>query len=322
MRIAVLDLGTNTFLLLICDVESDGAVRPVFRSRKVVKLGEGGIGRKEIAPLPFQRGVQAMADFSKILKKYSVDHRLAFATSGIRSAKNRDHFIDAAQKASGIEIKVIAGREEARLIYTGVRECVELGEGPCLIMDIGGGSTEFIIANRKRIFWKRSFNVGVARLLAAFDISDPITGSESKKVRNYLEEALKPLEAAMRRFPVDTLVGSSGSFESYAQMIGFSMHGKDVSRSRTHYEFNLDEYRQLHERLLKSTLKQRKEMKGLLRMRVEMIVVASICSEYILQKYRIRRMLLSKYALREGALFDFLQRKPFGVSEVSKDLTN
>ncbi len=318
MRIAVIDLGTNTFHLLIADVLSGGSYKKNFVTRAIVKLGKGGIGRNIIADASFRKGIKTISHFSNLIIEHKVEKVFAFATSAIRSAKNRNEFTKEVKNRTGIRIKVIDGDEEATLIYLGVKQCVDLGNSPKLIIDIGGGSTEFIIADKKKIYWKHSFNIGASRLLEKFKPSDPITSKEIKMLEAYFDSTLKPLKEAVKKYPVTALVGSSGSFDTLAEIIGYKFHGKNPIRTLNSYQFYLLEYRIIHEQLLKSTTAQRKKMKGLISMRVDMIVVASICINYVLNQFKLKEMVVSKYALKEGALFSVsskLLRSKFKVPE-------
>jgi len=308
MKLAVLDLGTNTFHLLIVEVRNDGSTARIFKSKIAVKLGEGAIQDKYIAPVPFARGINTLKHYAEVISKHRPEKIYAFATSGIRSAKNGKKFIATAKKEAGIKIKVIPGEKEAELICFGVRQCVDLGDSPHLIMDIGGGSTEFIIASSKKIFWKKSFDIGASRLLAEFKPSNPVTASEVNSIEKYLSEVLVPLNNALEKFPVDELIGSSGSFDTLAEMIGWKYHKRNVLKNVRSYRFNIHEYFHLHTQLLKSTTEQRMKMKGLIRMRVDMIVIASICMNYILEKFNLEKMAVSKYALKEGAVWEIISK--------------
>lgn len=308
MRVAILDLGTNTFHLFIANVGSDGEIKKVFKSKRVVKLLENSNQSNLIQEVSFQRGIAAIRGFKEIISVHTVDRVYAFATSAIRSATNGKDFVRAVFEVTGIQIKTISGNEEAKLIYYGVKQCVTLGDHRSLIMDIGGGSTEFIIANRKKIFWKHSFNIGAARLIANQQPSDPIKRVEVKKLNDFLETALEPLHDAIRKFPVNELIGSSGSFDTFAEMIGWKYHQKNVIGKVKAYEFNLDEFGKLYRHLVVSSASERMKMKGLVKMRVDMIVVAAICTNFILKKYKIRKMILSRYALKEGAMWKLANR--------------
>jgi len=308
MKVAILDLGTNTFHLLIAVVKKDRSFEKVFRSKVMVKLGEGAIQNKYIAEIPFRRGINALKHYAEVIARYKVQQVHAFATSGIRSATNGSAFVLAAKREAGIKIKIIPGSKEAALICYGVRQCIKMSGQKQLIMDIGGGSTEFIIADKTRIFWKKSFDIGASRLLETFKPSDPIALREIKKLETFLARVLEPLDLAMKKFPVKSLIGSSGSFDTLAEMIGWRFHKKEVLKNVTSLRFNLEEYFKLHEMLILSTTSQRMKMKGLIKMRVDMIVLSSICTSFILKKYKMEEMILSKFALKEGALWEAIQK--------------
>ena len=309
MKHAILDLGTNTFLLLIVEAESDLTFKILHQSKRVVKLGQGGIGKNHIQKPAFKRGVQALLSLKKTIQKFEVSDVHAFATSAIRSADNGLDFVRAVNSSTGIEIQVIKGEEEAELIYLGVRQCVNLDEQPVLIMDIGGGSIEFILCNETGLLWKHSYNIGVARLLERFSPSDPITEDQIQLVESYLDNQLSDLSEMLVKYPVTRIIGSAGSFESYTDILGFRNFGKALSSSLLSYEFDLKQYFDLHNYLIQSTRSQRQSLKGLLRMRVDMIVLASIVANFVMKKYSISRMQYSAYSLKEGALWNSLRRK-------------
>ena len=123
-----------------------------------------------------------------------------------------------------------------------------------------------------------------------------------------LEQVLKPLQQAIWKYPVSKLIGSSGSFETLAEISSYRFYKRNVLRSKTSHSFNLKEYNLVHEWLLKSTTAMRMKTKGLVRMRVDMIVLSSICTNYILKKYKMKEMVLSKFALKEGVLWNIIHR--------------
>jgi exopolyphosphatase/guanosine-5'-triphosphate,3'-diphosphate pyrophosphatase len=303
MKVAVLDLGTNTFHLLIVDVKQDGSFSKIFKSKMAVMLGKDGIHHNRIAPPAFDRGIKALKHYSDVIRRLKPEKVFAFATSAIRSASNGRKFVEQVFRETGIRIKVITGSREASLICRGVRQSVLMTEKPQLIMDIGGGSTEFIIANGNKIFWKKSFNIGVSRLLETFRPGDPITANEVRAVKFFLEKTLAPLDAAVKKFPVHSLIGSSGSFDTLAEMIGWRFYKRDILKNVKSLRFNLEDYAKLHKMLLSSTTAQRMRMKGLVKMRVDLIVLSSICTGFVLGRYSMLEMILSKTALKEGALW-------------------
>ncbi len=305
-RIGIIDLGTNTFNLLIVEVNSDKTYQSVFQTKISVKLGEGGINKGFIAPIPFNRGIDALKMHKQTTEKYNVDKIYAIATSAVRGASNGAEFVIKAKAECGIDIHVITGNKEAETIYYGVREAVEMSDETSLIIDIGGGSTEFIIANRKQIFWKQSFLLGAARLLEMINPSDPITDSEINTYTNHLNQELQPLFEAIKKYPITELIGSSGSFDSLAEMVAHKFYTPRILDDKTEFTFDMNHCRSIHEMILKSTNAERLQMKGLVAMRVDMIVISSILVHFILDSLAIKKLRLSSYSLKEGVLFEIL----------------
>ncbi len=234
----------------------------------------------------------------------------------MRSASNGNDFVQAAKERAGIDVEVISGDREAELIYYGVRSAVQMNDSPSLIIDIGGGSTEFIIANKNEIIWKQSFLLGAARLLDKFKPSDPITKEEIKQIENHLEKNLQPLFLAVAPLSlgggvgggVTELLGSSGSFDSLAEMIACHYYTPDILKGKTEYNFNLGDCEKIYKLLLRSTTKERMHMQGLSKMRVDMIVVSAVFVDYIMIRLGLQKMRLSKHSLKEGVLWELMNK--------------
>jgi len=306
MRIAVIDLGTNTFNLLIAESRIDGGFISLYNEKLPVRLGEGGINSGIIVPVAYMRGIEAMDTYAESIRQWKVDRKLAFATSAMRNAANGEEFVKDVFARTGIQITTISGAEEAGYIYEGVKQSLQFTSENSLIIDIGGGSTEFIIANRNGLLWKQSFEVGASRLLQRFTPSDPIRGDEVAAITSYLSETLSPLKAAVKQFSVSELIGASGSFDSLAEMVQARFRdGAEIAG--TEFEFDLSECETIHQQLIASTHEERLQIKGLVAMRVDMIVISAILVEYIIRELSIPRMRMSSYALKEGVLYAFLQ---------------
>ena len=193
-----MDLGTNTFHLLIADDTAKG-FNTVFKNTEAVKLGEGGINNGKIQPEPFARGLAAMQRFQDLILEYKVTAVKAIGTSAIRSATNGQDFIEQVEHHTGIQIEIISGEQEAGYIYKGIEASGCLTDHNTLIMDIGGGSVELIICNIDEILWKRSFEIGAARLMDKFHKADPIPVTAIKELTRYLDGTLTSLfEAALK----------------------------------------------------------------------------------------------------------------------------
>lgn len=311
MRIAVIDLGTNTFNLLIVETAEDQAYNIIYNNKLPVKLGKSGIDKKEIRPDAITRGMNALERHMNTIQEYKANKICAFATSGIRSARNGEQFVKMINQRFGLEVEIISGDREAELIYHGVKQVVDMGDEKILILDIGGGSVELIIADKNTTYWKKSYPLGVARLLAKFKPSDPISIEEIEFISNYLEERLSDLFEEFRKHKITTMVGASGSFETIAAMIraddpSFESETGTIPES---VEIDLTDFENLYQKLINSTLKERKQMKGLESMRLEMIVVATLIVKFILQKLKISRLVQSNFSLKEGVIYELLNLK-------------
>ena len=299
--IGVIDLGTNTFNLVIAEIQHDN-YRVIHKKKISVKLGEGGISKDFIAPIPFQRGLDALRIYKGILRSMSVDCFYAVATSAIRSAHNGSEFVEKVKSELQININVIDGDTEADLIYRGVRQAIDLGEKPKLIIDIGGGSTEFIIANRQEDFWRKSYQIGAARILEIFLPNDPITIEDVNDIDTHLFDTLEEMIQMCEAYEIDSIVGSSGSFDTLAEMISFNKVSRTSWDKESFYAFDFDDYSEVQRLIYSSTLQERLKMKGLDPMRADMIVVSIIIINFLLNRLPLNHMYLSSYALKEGLI--------------------
>jgi len=303
MRVAIIDLGTNTFNLLIADITEDKNYNIVFTDKAGVKLGKDGINNRIITPEAFQRALDGISKHLVNIRLYKAEKTIATATSGIRSTENGLELVAEIEKQFGIHVNIVSGDDEAELIYRGVKQVVPFGHENALILDIGGGSNEFIIANKNGLLWKQSFNLGIARLLDRFNPSDPITTDEILKIEYYIDSELTPLYEAFNKYSPVKLIGSSGTFDSIRSMI---IERKGLKRGdftdKNSYRIDLNDYHNLHAYLLKSTYSERLDMKGLEFVRVEMIVLASIFVNFIINKFNLKSITQSYFALKEGML--------------------
>jgi len=303
MRIAILDLGTNTFHLLIANVEAGKDPEIIAKESVSVKLGEGGITSGTISDAAFTRGINALHHFNDIIRKNHVEEIRAVGTAALRSAKNGSEFVKMVNRKTGITIEIIDGDTEAELIYEGVRHAMEIPDSPVLIMDIGGGSVEFILCNKQQISWKKSYPIGAAKLMALFHHTDPISQIEINTINQFLDEQLRELKAESLKHKADILIGSAGAFETFAELEVLQYRLKPKLLQQTEFPFDMKRFNKIADELLKTTHQEREIMPGLAEVRVDMIIVATILTRYILKELNIRQMKLSAYSLKEGLLF-------------------
>jgi exopolyphosphatase/guanosine-5'-triphosphate,3'-diphosphate pyrophosphatase len=302
MTVAVIDCGTNTFHLIIAQTQTNG-FEILYKKNIAVKLGEGGIGNHIITPVAFERGLIALKEFSAAIKDYHATFTLAYATEAIRRAGNGVDFIEQALLQTGIKLQTIDGNLEAELIYLGVKEAVPLDNEYVVIMDIGGGSTELIIANYQNIHYKQSFPLGAALLLDRFKPSDPIKPEEVESIHQHIAITLKPFIEQIQTLPsVHTLIGSSGSFDTFLAMAAHQFTGYQHLHA-TCNQLSLNHYSFIHQQLISSTIQQRQQMPGIIPMRVDMIVMASLLLNFVIHNSPMNKLLVSAYALKEGMLY-------------------
>lgn len=302
-RISVIDLGTNTFNLLVAEYTGEGNPTILHRSKYPTKIGKGGINQQRITEEAIQRAVNAFEEMGQISKQFGVTQTLAFATSAIRSAENGADFVRMIEQKHNISIEIISGDREAELIYYGTKNAVTLNHETVAILDIGGGSNEVIIANGDKIFWKKSYPLGMTRLLEKFTPSDPISKTEIQIIETYLKEQMFDLFEALEVHSVKTLIGSSGSFDTFRQILlanAQSLNGLP----ETQFEIKLKDFFKLHQIFLASNLEQRNLMPGMDPVRVELMVIASIFINYLIKEAGFSKLFQSSFSLKEGALFE------------------
>jgi len=300
MRAAILDFGTNTFNLLIAEKEGN-TFRVIFDGKEGVKLGKGGIHKGTISEEALERGFSAISRHMERINAHHVDQIHAYATSAIRNASNGKEFAGEVRKRFGFDIHIIDGEEEAALIYEGIRESVDFGTENVMIMDIGGGSIEFIICNSKGVLWKHSFELGMARIIEKFTLSDPIQAREKKAVEAYYREELSLLDDAVAAHHPSMLVGASGTFDTLAAM-AVHKYSIDKEKLATSLELKDAYFNEIYAELLASTARERLAMPGMEPVRVEMIVPATIFISFVYKHYNLRSMRQSSYALKEGVM--------------------
>lgn len=305
-RYAVIDLGTNTCNLLIANILPDNSFETLYDRKLPVKLGLGGIHKDILLPEAIERGISALQSHSETIQEYGVSQVKVIGTSALRGATNRNEFIERVKSLLGWEIEIIDGELEAELIFKGVRLSLPDGIGKYLILDIGGGSTEFILADNNNIIWKKSFNIGIARALETLQMSDPVTSSEILAFEQWFDEHLQELWIICEQYQPQTLVGCSGAFDTF-----MDIHEKAIPdlKIRGVSEFPLNDYHLIHNRLIHSDQETRSKMEGMDQMRVEMIVIASVFTNFILKRLQVKKLLHTHNSLKEGVMERLISKR-------------
>ena len=301
MRVAVLDLGTNVFNLLLCSFEA-GRCRHICEYKRAARLGAGGLSGGRIADTAFETASDALSAIMRRIDDCGgADIILPYATSAVRDAGNGGEFTKCMNGRFSIEIEVISGEREAEFIFRGIMESLPSDlkdrKENILMLDIGGGSNEFVISDGKNILWKRSFPLGMARMREKFDYAEPIPADVVSAFGRFCNSELQPLWAEIEKYSPKLFVGSSGSFDTFRDLLYFNQDG-----DKPYKILERDKMKGLHERLLASNSQQRLSMPGMSPIRVDYIVLASVFTQLVLDRTAPDVICQSSYSLKEGAM--------------------
>ncbi|MEZ4983436.1 MAG: hypothetical protein R2795_00095 [Saprospiraceae bacterium] len=297
-NLAVIDCGTNTFHLLIARPSETG-FKEVHRERRFIKLAEAGIAK--IGDAAYARALQTLQDFAVLLQQHAVETVRVSGTAALRTASNGPAFVAEVKAKTGLSIDLISGKEEAQLIYKGVRQAIGPQQGRWMVMDIGGGSVEFIIVDEEGVRWFESFPVGVAVLFRQLHKSDPINAEEIEATRLFLNSQLVELQLVLAKYPLTHLVGAAGTFDVLAASLG--------THQATPYctQVELEGFMAFYQKIVAATQAERHAMPDVPDDRADMIVVALILVQFVLEKAGIKHLTVSDYSMKEGMLAEMLE---------------
>lgn len=315
-RIAAIDLGTNSFHAVIVDIFPDGSFYTVDKLKEMVLLAEKGFG-ENLSEAAIERGLEALNKIKILAEHQKAEKILAFATSAIREAENGGHFIQRAIDEIGIKINAISGRLEAELIGLAVQHAIQMPaqeSGPALIMDIGGGSVEFILADKEKFHFLTSKKFGVARMTATFVNHDPITKDEISNLEKYFHQNLTDVAQAFASNRASVLIGSSGTMENIGLMISYK-NKKNPTLSVNELDFTADEFFQFYDKVIGENAKQRSKLKGLDEKRVDLLPAGLVLVKTILKTFAIKEVKISSQALREGIILRYIKKELHDLRE-------
>lgn len=305
-KAAIIDMGTNTFHLLLVELYED-KYNTIYKEKIPVKIGQGGISQNNLHPDAIKRAFHTLKHFRSLIDGEGIQNIFAFATSAVRNAQNGSAFVRQINELFKIEVNVIDGIQEAQMIYEGIRFSGSLNGETYLMMDIGGGSVEFIIGNSTEACWRQSFEIGGQRMLDLFHYHDPILPEEVENLTTYLEAKLIDLEKAILKYNPKGLVGASGTFDTLTDMYFASLQ-KTKSKNQQVFQLPREEFEIIAQKLLTLNKEERLNIKGMIPMRVDMIVVASCLITYILKLVPVSVLVCSNFALKEGAIAQLMNK--------------
>ena len=306
MRLAGVDIGTLTCRLLIADLLPGGRLKEVRSERRILRLGEGVDRTKQLSVVAMDRVLQCLREWREMIDASSVDAAAAVATSAVRDAENRDEFLDRVKREAGFEVEIITGEEEAWRTMLGISSGLSVGVTGVLALDIGGGSTEFILDRPGQKPVVRSIDVGVVRLCERLLHHDPPTDEEVRQAREWVTRETKAAVASMGSYQTATFVGTAGTITSLAAM---AQKLSTYEPARIHnYQLKLSTIQELEQTLLSRKKTDRAGLPGLEKGREEVIVAGAIIIRTVLETLGMSAVLVSDLGLREGVLLDLAMR--------------
>jgi len=309
-RLASLDLGTNTFLLLIAEA-GDGQVEPLLDREMIVRLGKGVDAAGNLNAEAMQRGYACLQEYVKLAQQYNVEKIFAVGTSALRDAANRSEFFDAALERTGVHIEIISGEKEARLTFAGTLSNKASLPGPIAVLDIGGGSTEVVIgapglpATRENTLQARSADIGSVRLTERFVQNDPVQPEEVMRLQQQAENVMRATWPAAGLAAVKTLIGTAGTITTLAAMAQ-EMRLYDP-RHIDGFMLTRQKLGELIIELRRRTVAERCELPGLSPARADVILAGAIILETFLELYKFPELLVSDRGLRYGVLIEQME---------------
>jgi exopolyphosphatase/guanosine-5'-triphosphate,3'-diphosphate pyrophosphatase len=304
LRVCVIDLGTNSFHAIIVDAHANGSFKVVDRMKEMVRLGDSGLAAGRLAEEAMERGMQALKRIYLLAKGQGARSFFACATSAIREASNGGAFIERVREEIGLRIDPISGAQEAHLIFQGVRREVEISH-PSVVVDIGGGSVEFVVCTGDTVHLATSLKLGAARMTERFVSSDPMSEADLAALQAHFRDELAPVLAAMQEHDVRTLIGSSGTVKSLARVC-LDRNGQG-NTSVFEVDVPLADFRNTLDFIIGTSAAEREALPAVAMKRVGQVGAGAVLLQVLFEEHAFSKLHVSAHALREGMVVQFIR---------------
>jgi exopolyphosphatase/guanosine-5'-triphosphate,3'-diphosphate pyrophosphatase len=315
MRLAAIDLGTNSVHMIVVEVRPDLSFDVIDREKEMVRLGAGGLEGRRITDSASASALAALGRFRRIADSHKVDDILAAATSACREASNGPEFLDAVVRETGIRARVISGTEEARLIHLAARYGVDADRRSIVVIDIGGGSVEVTSGATDRPDLSRSFKLGVIRLTERFVTSDPLSGGDERRLVQHVTRTCGAFLGQIVEAGFDRVVGTSGTILSLGTMASHSAEGHAPEAIRN-LRVDVEEIHRVRKRLTSLPLAERLQLPSLEPRRADIAVAGAVLLDTLLRRLGAKELTLCDLALREGIVLDYIHRNRPHIAQV------
>jgi exopolyphosphatase/guanosine-5'-triphosphate,3'-diphosphate pyrophosphatase len=315
MRIAAIDIGTNSVHMIVVRVRTDLSFEVIDREKAMVRLGAGGLDGRALTAEAMTSALQALSKFKRLAESHRVDEILAAATSATREARNGGEFLARVERETGIRPRVISGVEEARLIHQAAVYGVDLAGGRAVVIDIGGGSVEITLGTATTIQLARSFKIGAIRLTERLVRSDPIAARDERKIVKHVMGEIDRYCEQIVTVGFDRVIGTSGTILSMGAVAATAARGTPPSELRN-LHVSVKQIRRLRKEVVSLDLEQRLAIPGLDPRRADLIVAGAVLFDTILRRLGAEEVTLCDLALREGLVLDYIRRNRRQIAQV------
>jgi exopolyphosphatase/guanosine-5'-triphosphate,3'-diphosphate pyrophosphatase len=317
MRLAAIDIGTNSVHMIVAQVRPDLSFEIVDREKEMVRLGAGGLDGRALTPAAMAGGLEALSKFRRLADSHKVDEIIAAATSATREAENGGDFLAAVRDRTGIDVRVISGAEEARLIHIAATYGIDLAKRNGVVIDIGGGSVEITLGAAQQPSLARSFKLGVIRLTERFVRSDPITRRDERRLVEHVDNVIGAHVDQIAKRGFQRVIGTSGTILSLG-LVALSAEAGHVVEDLHHRRVPAKAIHKLRKTLAGSDQAQRLQMPGLDPRRADLSVAGGVLLDTILRRLGADEISLCEMALREGLILDYIRRNQQHIAAVER----
>ena len=316
MRIAAIDIGTNSIHMIVVQVRADLSFEVVDREKDMVRLGAGGLDGKRLTDSSMAAGLQTLSKFKRIAESHKVDEIIAGATSATREAENGGDFIAEVDRRTGIKIRVITGTEEARLIHLAAAYGVDVGSSRACVIDIGGGSVEVTLGTAATMQTGRSFKTGVIRLSERYVKSDPLARRDERRLVKHINREMGEYLSEIAGRGFERVIGTSGTILSLGAL-ALTSEGAVVGDLRNR-RVGARSIHRLRNRIVDADIEERLQMPGLDPRRADLSVAGAVLIDTILRKIEAEELTLCDLALREGLVLDYIQKNRAKITKAER----
>ncbi len=317
MRIAAIDIGTNSIHMIVVQVRPDLSFEVIDREKEMVRLGAGGLDGRALTPEAMHAALQVLSKFRRLAESHKVDEVIAVATSATREAENGGEFLQTVTQQTGIRPKVISGTEEARLIHLAAVYGVSVPGDTAVVIDIGGGSVEVTRGAGAAIELGRSFKLGVIRLTERFVKTDPLESRDERKLVRHIDSEIGKYLHQVARGGFDRVIGTSGSILSIGA-VASAAEGVAPGASLRNRRVTAKQIRRIRKDLVAIDLEKRLRVPGLEPRRADLAVAGAILVDEILKRLGATEITLCDLSLREGLVLDYIARHRKEIAQADR----